>query len=54
MFTAKRVVFSGRDFVLALSLPETSTCVTKNFEIWFVHTKHVGVLYSLYFSFSVL
>ena len=39
IFTAMRVVFRG--FFLA----PTSACVTKNFEMWVVHTKNVDVLY---------
>ena len=44
MFTAKRIVFSGKDFWRPV-YQKTSTCVTKNFEMWVVHTKHVDVLY---------
>jgi hypothetical protein len=34
LFSAMRVVFSGKN-----SYKKTSTCVTKNFEMWVVQTK---------------
>jgi hypothetical protein len=40
-FTVTRVVFSSKNSQLASNLP--NTCVTKNFEMWVVHAKNVGV-----------
>ena len=41
IFTATRVV-SSKNSQLA---PRKLTCITKNSEMWVVHTKNVGVLY---------
>ena len=40
IFSATRVVFNGKN-----SYQKTSTCVTKNFEMWVVQTKNGDVLY---------
>jgi len=40
IFTVTRVLFSRKN-----SYQKTSTCLTKNFEMWVVQTKNVDVLY---------
>ena len=45
MFTAKRVVFSGKDFFGAQFTRKLPLALTKSFEMWVVHAKRVDVLY---------